>query len=435
MSFPDRRQAGRRLAAALAPLAPERPVVVALPRGGVPVAVEVAAALRAPLDVLAVRKLGAPGQPEYGVGAVAEDGVGVLDSGAARAVGLTDDELDRAVQRESQELARRVAAYRDGRAPVDVRGRTVVVVDDGLATGLSDLAAVRALRRRSAARIIVAVPVGSASAVAELRREADEVVCLEVPRPFRAVGLWYEDFSPVEDHEVIALLARAWGATETPVAIPVDGTTLLGDLTRPADARGLVVFAHGSDSGRHSSRNRAVARTLQGAGFATLLLDLLDEAQAGRRDLVFDIGLLARRVEAAVAWARADAGAGDLPLGLFGASTGAAAALWAAASRRDDVRAVVSRGGRPDLAAQHLPAVAAPTLLIVGGADEQVLELNRRAAAMLSVPHRVEIVPGAGHLFAEPGALEAVARLATAWFEEHLPAAAATAAARPARDF
>jgi predicted phosphoribosyltransferase/dienelactone hydrolase len=420
MTFADRHEAGRQLAVALAPLGAERPIVVALPRGGVPVGVEVAAALHAPLDVLAVRKLGAPGQPEYGVGAVAEDGVGVLDAGAARAVGLTDEELDRAVVRESAELARRVAAYRDGRAPVDVRGRTALVVDDGLATGLSDLAAVRALRGRGAGRIVVGAPVGSAPAVAELRREADDVVCVEVPRPFRAVGLWYDDFRAVEDHEVVALLAKAWAATDEPIVLEVDGARLAGDLTRPAEARGLVIFAHGSGSSRRSARNRAVARTLQRAGLATLLLDLLDAREGARRDLVFDIPLLAGRVAAAIAWARGHPELGALPVGLFGASTGAAAALSAAARMPDAVSAIVSRGGRPDLAGDDLEAVRAPVLLIVGGADERVLALNRRAAARLAVEHRLEVVPGATHLFEEPGALEQVADLAVAWLAEHL---------------
>ena len=161
MVFVDRRDAGRRLGALLADLAAERPVVIALPRGGVPVALEVARALRAPLDILAVRKIGAPGNPELGVGAIAEDGNAVLDQDLAARVGMTQRLLDETVATESAELRRRVEAYRDGRAAIDVRGRTVIVIDDGLATGLTDLAAVRALRGRGAARIVVAVPIGS----------------------------------------------------------------------------------------------------------------------------------------------------------------------------------------------------------------------------------------------------------------------------------
>src|SRR5947209_3148028 len=206
MQYVDRRDAGARLAAELAPLARERPVIVALPRGGVPVALEVARALHAPLDILAVRKLGAPGNPELGVGAVAEDGTGVLDPRAADLVGMTKETLDETLARESQELRRRVERYRNGRPATSVAGRTVIVVDDGLATGLSDLAAVRALRKRGAARIVVAVPVGSGESVSMLSEEADQVVCLTVPRRLYGVGMWYRDFAPVSDEEVLALL-------------------------------------------------------------------------------------------------------------------------------------------------------------------------------------------------------------------------------------
>ena len=198
---------------------------------------------------------------------------------------------------------------------------------------------------------------------------------------------------------------------------------LEGDLTIPDHARGVVIFAHGSGSSRHSPRNRRVAQQLQQAGLGTLLMDLLtaDEEQVDlrSRELRFNIGLLARRLVGAVDWL-ADRFGGELPMGLFGASTGAAAALVAAAERPSQVAAVVSRGGRPDLAGPALDRVSAPTLLIVGGADPQVLTLNRQAAERLAAPHRLEVVPGAGHLFEEPGALEEVARLAGAWFSTHL---------------
>jgi len=211
MQFADRRDAGRRLAAELLPLAKERPVVVALPRGGVPVAVEVARALDAPLDILAVRKLGAPGNRELGVGAVAEGGSAVLDSSSAEQLGLTSSVLDATLEREIQELRRRVDRYRGERPPIAVRGRTVIVVDDGLATGLSELAAIRALRKREARRIVVAVPVGSRESIEMLGEEADQVLCLMIPDRLYGVGLWYEDFAPVSDEEVLALLEEAGG--------------------------------------------------------------------------------------------------------------------------------------------------------------------------------------------------------------------------------
>lgn len=199
------------------------------------------------------------------------------------------------------------------------------------------------------------------------------------------------------------------------------GVELIGDLAVPDEARGVVIFAHGSGSSRRSPRNRAVARTLNDADFATLLFDLLTESEAQLRALVFDIDLLALRLEHVTRIVGAGRSTRGLPIGYFGASTGAAAALTAAAAVGPEVGAVVSRGGRADLAGDRLRGVVAPTLLIVGGHDPEVLELNRRAADRLSCEHRVAVVEGAGHLFEEPGTLEEVARLAGEWFTAHLP--------------
>jgi putative phosphoribosyl transferase len=213
--FADRRDGGRRLAERLLALAPERPVVVALPRGGVPVGFEVARALAAPLDVLVVRKLGSPHNPELGVGAIAESGATAFDVAAAVSARMAQPSLDATIAREREELRRRVEHYREGRARVALRGRTTIVVDDGLATGLSALAAVRALRADDVARIVVAVPVGARESVAMLAVEADEVVCHTIPRQLLAVGRWYTDFSPVSDEEVMSLLAGG-GGLDTP---------------------------------------------------------------------------------------------------------------------------------------------------------------------------------------------------------------------------
>ncbi|MGH3321391.1 MAG: dienelactone hydrolase family protein [Streptosporangiaceae bacterium] len=204
--------------------------------------------------------------------------------------------------------------------------------------------------------------------------------------------------------------------------LPVDAGTasLPGDLTVPDGSSGLVLFAHGSGSSRSSPRNRHVGEELSVRGMATLLFDLLTEEEAATARWRFDITLLARRLEGAVEWVRTRSDLADLPLGLFGASTGAAAALVAAAHRSGAVGAVVSRGGRPDLAGTELPAVRAPTLLIVGGRDVEVLTLNEKAAKELGAPHEVAVVPGATHLFEEPGALDAVAGLAGDWFTRHL---------------
>lgn len=207
---------------------------------------------------------------------------------------------------------------------------------------------------------------------------------------------------------------------ERAVEVNSAGRRLKGILGMPPGARGVVVFAHGSGSGRHSPRNQFVARVLQEGGLATLLLDLLTEDEEQDRNNVFDIGLLAERLTGAARWFAGEPGAAVLPLGYFGASTGAAAALVSAARQPDLVRAVVSRGGRPDLAAAALREVAASTLLIVGGADVPVIRLNEGALGQLRCPKEMVIVPGATHLFEEPGTLEQVAELARDWFDRYL---------------
>ena len=430
MPFRDRREAGRRLAERLSGLRASSPLVLGLPRGGVPVAFEVANALGAPLDVLVVRKLGVPFQPELGMGAVSEDGVRVLNPDVLRQAGVKEAQLAAVEARERAEVEERAVRLRRGRPAIPLQGRTVVIVDDGLATGGTARAAVQVARARGADRVILAVPVAPPETVAALRRDADDVVAVETPEPFFAIGGWYADFSPTSDDEVVQLLARSGadrdggdrdgGGVDKEVVIPAERGELPGRLTIPSGATGLVVFAHGSGSGRNSPRNQAVARALNEAGLGTLLFDLLSPEEEADRANVFDIPLLGERLGVATAWLRDDKDAGALPIGFFGASTGAGAALWAAAEPGSPVRAIVSRGGRPDLARARLDAVRAPTLLIVGGRDEAVLEMNRDAASRLSCEHRIEVVPGATHLFEEPGALEVVADLAARWFLEHL---------------
>jgi putative phosphoribosyl transferase len=428
--FHDRRAAGRELAAHLTAFAADHPAVLGIARGGVPVAYEVAQALGVPVDVLVVRKIGSPGNPEYGIGAIAEGGTRVLNGDAIRRMMVSHEELEAGISRAQAEVDTRIARYRGGRR-LDLTGRTVIVVDDGLATGGTATAALRAVRAQDPARLILAVPVGAPTAVAALRREADEVVCVLEPEDMWAVGAWYEDFSQTTDGEVAGLLSQRADDRPRPrtrateVTIPVDAIGgIAGDLCVPEAAVGLVVFAHGSGSSRHSPRNREVAAALNARGLATLLLDLLTVAEALERTNVFDIELLAERLIAATDWAPTEPSLARLPVGYFGASTGAGAALWAAAELGDRISAVVSRGGRPDLAWEHLADVRAPVLLIVGGNDEVVIELNRDAQGRLSAYSELSIVPGATHLFEEPGTLDEVSRLAGVWFERYLGRAA-----------
>lgn len=418
--FRDRRHAGELLGDTLSGGAYERPVVLGLPRGGVVVAAGVARALGAPLGIVVVRKLGAPGNPELGVGAVAEGGVTVLNESLIRRLGITTAELDEVAAREHAELARRQSTYRRAAMPASLVGRTAIVVDDGLATGYTARAAVGAVRRRGAERVVLAVPVSAPETAAELSRLVDDLVCLETPAMLLGVGASYRDFRQTTDEEVTALLDELAEQPEAlEVVVSAGPVELPGLLSVPGGAEGIVLFAHGSGSSRLSPRNRWVAGRLNEAGFATLLFDLLTPAEAADRSLVFDIPLLGSRLEAAASWAANRADLAHLSLGLFGASTGAAAALVAAAAR-DDVAAVVSRGGRPDLAGDRLPLVSAPTRLIVGGEDGVVIDLNRRAWELLTCERDLEIVPGAGHLFEEPGTLERVAELTEEWFHRWL---------------
>ncbi|MFJ6667191.1 phosphoribosyltransferase family protein [Streptomyces sp. NPDC091383] len=427
MRFADRLEAGRGLGTRLLRLRGPDVVALGLPRGGVPVAAEVAEALDAPLDVCLVRKLGVPYQPELAMGAIGEDGVRVLNDDVLRGTGVSDDELARVEERERRVLAERAAHYRGECPAIPLAGRTALVVDDGVATGSTARVACRVARARGAARVVLAVPVAPRDFTRRLGGDADDVVCLLTPWDFAAVGQFYDDFTQTEDAEVTACLRRARrrrtraGATEREVSVPAGDVRLGGSLTVPEGATGVVAFAHGSGSGRHSPRNRHVAEGLHRAGLGTLLFDLLTDAEAPDRDNVFDIPLLAGRLLAATHWLRAEPSARGLALGYFGASTGAAAALWAAVEGRP--AAVVSRGGRPDLAGPRLPEVTAPTLLIVGGADPLVLDLNRDARSRLRCENRLETVPGATHLFEEPGTLERVTELARDWFTDHLAAA------------
>lgn len=219
------------------------------------------------------------------------------------------------------------------------------------------------------------------------------------------------------------MVNRAKPKKKMNITIPINTTALEGDLQIPAKATGIVLFAHGSGSSRFSPRNRYVASALQKAGLATLLFDLLtkeeEEVDMITAELRFNIKLLAKRLSAATEWIKKNKKIKNLAIGYFGSSTGAAAALIAA-SQRTDIKAVVSRGGRPDIAIPYLPKVKAPTLLIVGGNDEPVIEMNKEAMKHMKVKTALEIIPGATHLFEEPGALEKVADLAAEWFNRHL---------------
>ncbi len=411
----------------------DQPLIYALPRGGVPVATEVARELNAPLDLVLVRKIGAPGNPEVALGAIVEGANAqvVINEDVKRMSGADMDYLERAYAEQLDELERRRIRYLGDRPRLKPAGRTVVVVDDGLATGATMKAALIALKRNKAARIVVALPVAPMRALEELADQADDIVCLHPATEFRGVGGFYRDFHQLSDEETISLLNQRWSVQEpeTPLSqagnpdmrqVEIPPLGLVGDLVVPKNPRGIVLFAHGSGSSRRSPRNTFVASKLNEKGFATLLFDLLTPAEGHNRRNVFDIPLLAERVVEACMWISSEPDIADLPLGIFGASTGAGAALTAAADLKGRVAAVVSRGGRPDLAGRSLPSVLAPTLLIVGSLDLDVIDLNETALGAMTCKKKLQIVSGAGHLFEEPGTLDAAIAHAANWFDQHL---------------
>ena len=452
----DRIAAGRELAQALSKYRKQPHVLVlALPRGGVPVAAEIARELHAPFDLMMVRKLTAPGYDQLAMGAIASGGIRVVNPQVVSALRVDEQAFVQVAEREESKLEQRMRTYRGERGRPAMAGERVILVDDGAATGATMRAAIAAVRAQRPEGVTVAVPVAPFDTLVQLRREADEVVCLASPEPFAAVGSWYRRFPQLTDEEVREFLRERWHdealrrgaiayaatpgeatphgdarrfavrpAHKADVTLRSRGVALAGTLTTSAAAHGLVVFVHGSGSNRFSSRNRQVAELLNETGLATLLFDILTPAEQRlderTGELRFDIALLSRRLIGALEWISDQRSTGHLQVGLFGSSTGAAAAFYAAVARPQQVAAIVARGGRPDLALDTLGLVRAPTLLIVGGLDTAVIDLNNAAAAAMSCEHRLEIVAGATHLFEEPGTLDEVARLARVWFERHV---------------
>lgn len=434
--FTDRFGAGLELAPHLESLAGQDVIVLGLARGGMPVAFEVAERLEAPLDILLVRQLPVPGRPGLSFGTIGEGGARLIDDAIVQEWHLGQDEIAQIEARQRSDLRRRAKRLRGDRDRISLTGRVAVIVDDGMSLSTTAKAACRIARARGARKVIVAAPTAPGDVKTMLAGYADDVVCVDTPAPTSSLRREYRHLPPVPDSEVATLLRRA-GRGEAAVVEPdtlmdvllrdeevqvsVAGNTVVtGIFTVPEHATGVVVFAHGSSSSRHSPRNRLVARVLNHAGLATLISDLLTPEEARNRAHVFDVDLLARRLIDVTRWLEEQSDTASLPVGYFGTNTGAAAALTAAADPRAKVDAVVSRGGRPDLADDALTRVVAPTQLIVGGRDHVVLKLNKIARAAMPGTCEIAVVPGATHVFEEPGTLEEVAELARDWFIDHL---------------
>jgi predicted phosphoribosyltransferase/pimeloyl-ACP methyl ester carboxylesterase len=423
--FQDRNEAGRMLAAFLKERNYERPVVLGIPRGGVPVAIEVARALGGELGVVVARKLGAPGYAELAIGATTASGVSYVNSEIAAAVGATDDYIAAEKARQVIEAQRREQLF-DGRRRPNVKGRVVLVVDDGIATGATAIAAVRAIKAEGASKVVLAVPVGPPPTIERLRAEADEVVCLHEDENFGAVGQFYVDFAPVSDDEVVRLLESASPRSQAPIERRVEvkrgGVRLVATLTTPR-GRGpfpLVIFVHGLGSGKDSPRNVVIASRLQDAGIATLLFDLSGHGESSS-DPEDGMEAYVRDTEAMFAWALEQPEIDKNAIGIAGSSLGATIAAHAQAEGRVSPLTMVLRA--PPMEPAEFRAVSVPSLVLIGSHDPLRFGVERGVAGCPQLT--LSVVEGASHLFEEPGTLEQALERTAKWFHEKLVRVAA----------
>jgi predicted phosphoribosyltransferase/alpha/beta superfamily hydrolase len=420
MYFRDRKDAGKQLAAVLKQRDYVSPVVLGIPRGGVPVAAEVARALGGTLAVVVARKLGAPGQPELAIGAITASGVAYLNTGVAIAVGASQAYIDAEKQRQVEEAQRREELFDSHRRP-DLRDRTVIVVDDGVATGATAIAAIRAMKAEGAKRVVVAVPVGPPEMIDLLGKEADEVVCLESDPGFWAVGQYYDNFDQVTDRDVRALLdtyaPQSPAAESTRVTIKRNHINLAGILTTPPGEGPfpLVIFVHGLGSGKDSPRNVTIATHLVDSDIATLLFDLSGHGESSP-DPHHRVDAYVADLQAAFAWATDQPEVKTEAIGISGSSLGATVAVLALAEGRIKPKTMVLRA--PPVEAEDFRRVDIPSLVLIGSLDplRSGVEWGVRDCAKLTL----SVVEGASHLFEEPGTLEEALRRTVDWFASQL---------------
>lgn len=447
----DRREAGRQLASALAPLveraasASRAPVVVAVPRGGVVVGREVAALLAAPLDVLVLEEVELPFQPSVPLGAVAEGGAVELDADLLLRATVTPAERELVVDDARARLERRVRRVRAQHPRLDLRGRTAIVVVDGVDRPVRARAAVAAVRALAPHRVVLATPLALPGRAARAGEQADDVVVLGEPDPpVDVVDAWYRDAAPAGDAEVVALLgdprSRRWPrAGPRPLDLvgppggdpprrPIElragpGTPPLpASVERPEHPAAVAVLASAASSARHQPSARRLADLLAGWGVATVAVDLLDAEEEVDRGRVLDLGLLAGRLGSALAdLAGVAPDLGRLPTGLAGATAAGSASLLVAGEADRAVAAIALLGPRLDLLAERIPgALGVPALLVVGGEDPAALDVTRAARDLLAGPSRLVVVPGASPGLLGQDARETALRLGADWLGEHL---------------
>jgi len=423
LPFPDRTVAGHWLAERVRDVTGATPVVIALPRGGVTVGAEVARVLHAPLDVAVVNRISLPDRPDVDLGAVDEDGHVCYDDTALARLRIPRNRLSDVVAEARDKITHSREMYRGARTLPRLTDRDVIVVDDGATTGSTARAALRMVRRHRPARLVLALPVASTEAVERLQEEADRVVALAVPETFHSLDRWYRDFSEVDEGQVAALLAEhrdlgESGDSRYPARFSAGGVELEGELIVPSVVRGTVVMASGH--GRLAPHNQAIGTVLRAAGYATLLLDLLTPTEVSPEADELAPAVLGERLAAGVRWIRRTPVVASAPIALLGAGQAAPGALDAAARLPGEVGAVVTHGGRVDLAGEALTQVRAPTLVLVQGSDSFVRELAEWTLGRMTGPTAVEIVAGAEQLLHQPEEWRRVGVRAAEWFDRIL---------------
>lgn len=412
------------------PLDKVNTVVVALPRGGVPIAGMIAKKFDLPLEIVSVKKIGYPVNPELALGAITEAGDTVINEDIRRASNLREDEIEEICEKYLLLAKAKAKKIRGEYNLVNLNNKDILLVDDGIATGASIEAAIKFLKNNRVNNILIATPVASKESLARITHQVDKIITIDTPSPFLSVGRWFECFEQVEDDEVekIVLHFKKGQSDDKYLHIDVtvncNGNCHDGSLVKVANEKAWVVFAHGSGSSHLSPRNNLLASKLNAKGFSTLLFDLLTPIEDREDKNRFNITLLSERLVQALKWLmQSDHYNPATPIGLFGASTGAAAALVVASKFQDQlpIFSIVSRGGRPDLVGvNELNDVMLPVLLIVGAKDYSVIELNEIAHNQI-YKSKIQLIANATHLFDEPGTLEKVAELTTNWFQQQLP--------------
>lgn len=447
MPFTDRTDAGRRLVQALTPFDGKNPLIVALPRGGVPVGYEVAKGLGAPLDVLVVARIPAPGPGYPAIGATGPGDVRYLDTALIRELGVSDRQLTSLAAEAAETVEDRSRRFRGTSRPLSVRNRIVILVDDGVTTGATARLAARVLRSLAPKRLLLATPVASAAALALLRDEVDGLISLISPEELGGIDRWYREYPEVTDEDVEGYLHRAHEHLEhlaalgqppaairveppppmpqRAIRIPAGDQILDGLLGIPPDARGLVLFGHSSGSNRYTPRNQRLAERLRAAGLATLLVDLLTPEEAtedirtrGDRD---DLELMAERVIAVGDWAAQQANTRMLPVAFYGAHASGALGVLAAGQRPERIHALIARSARMAPVQGALHGTEVPLLLILGQQDAEDRTIHSEALGRMAGPAELVIVPETGPIFEAPEVIEQIAEAVADWCDQHLP--------------